>query len=283
MDLRRRPDRAWHLLTALVAAVAVGWQLWLVVDGIPALVPGNEAPLGTDLVRFVSYFTILSNLLVLVGCGALLRADPAGRGWRVLRLDAVVCIGVTGVVHWFLLRPILDLHGASYAVDKLLHVVVPVMAVAGWVLLGPRRAAGRADVLPALAFPVLWLAYTLVHGAVSGWYPYPFVDVEHARLRRRGPQLPRRRGAVRRAVGARGVGRRPPARPGGRRRGPQASIFWYHSTSTHWPNLKPTSRIEPTCSKPQALCSRTLPGLGSATSATAVCTPDADIASSRAG
>ena len=63
----------------------------------------------------------------------------------------------------------------------------------------------------------------------------------------------------------------------------QPSIFWYHSTSTHWSNLKPTSRIVPTCSKPQALCSATLPGLGSATSATAVCTPESAIVSSSAG
>jgi hypothetical protein len=29
----------------------------------------------------------------------------------------------------------------------------------------------------ALAWPIAWFAYTLVHGAVGGWYPYPFVDV----------------------------------------------------------------------------------------------------------
>ena len=25
--------------------------------------------------------------------------------------------------------------------------------------------------------PVAWLAFTLVRGALIGWYPYPFVDV----------------------------------------------------------------------------------------------------------
>jgi hypothetical protein len=25
--------------------------------------------------------------------------------------------------------------------------------------------------------PLTWGAYTLVHGAISGWYPYPFVDL----------------------------------------------------------------------------------------------------------
>jgi hypothetical protein len=29
----------------------------------------------------------------------------------------------------------------------------------------------------SLIFPVLWLAFTLVRGAVIHWYPYPFIDV----------------------------------------------------------------------------------------------------------
>ena len=28
-----------------------------------------------------------------------------------------------------------------------------------------------------LAFPFLWLSYTLVRGEAEDWYPYPFVDV----------------------------------------------------------------------------------------------------------
>ena len=79
-------------------------------------------------------------------------------------------------MHWFLLRPILDLHGADRWTDKLLHVAVPLLAVIGWVAFGPRDRVRRSDLLPSLAFPVLWLAYTLVRGAVTGFYPYPFVD-----------------------------------------------------------------------------------------------------------
>lgn len=177
MDPRRRPDRAWHLVTALVAGIAVVFQLWLVIDGAATLLPESQPALTTRLVRFVSYFTILSNVLVCVSTATLVRGDPRSRLWRVLRLDAVLGITVTGLVHWFLLRPILDLHGASYAADKLLHVVVPVLAVVGWLVFGPRDRVGRAEVVPSLVFPLAWLGYTLAHGAVSGWYPYPFVDV----------------------------------------------------------------------------------------------------------
>ena len=29
----------------------------------------------------------------------------------------------------------------------------------------------------AFAWPLAWVAYTFVRGAVTGWYPYPFLDV----------------------------------------------------------------------------------------------------------
>lgn len=34
-----------------------------------------------------------------------------------------------------------------------------------------------ATVWWSLAFPLAWIAYTFVRGAVVGWYPYPFLDV----------------------------------------------------------------------------------------------------------
>lgn len=175
--MRPGAARAGHLLVALVAGGAVLFQLVLVVNGSATLLPEGEPTLAVRLGRFVSYFTILSNVLVAAVAWPLVR-DPGydGRVWRVLRLDAVVAIAVTGVVHWFLLRPLLDLDGADWLADKLLHVVVPVLAVGAWLLLGPRRRTTWADLLPALTFPVAWLGLTLARGAVTGWYPYPFLD-----------------------------------------------------------------------------------------------------------
>jgi hypothetical protein len=33
-----------------------------------------------------------------------------------------------------------------------------------------------AAIAGAFVWPVAWIAYTFVHGALSGWYPYPFLD-----------------------------------------------------------------------------------------------------------
>lgn len=169
--------RGWHALTAVVAVAALVLQLVLVLHGGRVLDDASEPGLATRLYRLVAYFTIESNLLVAVTTAQLAR-DPLrdGPGWRVARLAAVVGITVTGVVHFFLLRPLLHLHGADRVADKLLHLVVPLLAVVGWALFGPRpRITGRVVAL-AISWPVAWTAWTLVVGGVSGWYPYPFLD-----------------------------------------------------------------------------------------------------------
>ena len=171
--------RAVHLLVAVVAAVAVVWQLALIVNGAAVLNEASRPDLAVRLARFVSYFTVLANLLVL-GCSVVLAGDPHhdGTRWRVVRMATMVSIAVTAVVHWFFLRPLLHLTGNSFVVDKLLHVVVPLLAILAWVVAGPRRQAARPQVLGALLWPLLWGAFTLARGLVTGWWPYPFIDVD---------------------------------------------------------------------------------------------------------
>lgn len=174
-------DRAFHLVTFVVAAFAVGLQFVLVVQGNAVLDETSRPEVGTRIVRFASYLTIWSNVLVAWSALTLaLGRDRDTRIWRALRLNAVaICFG-GGIVHFFFLRPLLDLEGWNLVADRLLHVVVPLLAVLGWAAFGPRGRASRSDLAPFLVVPVLWLGYTLVRGAIVDWYPYPFVDVaEH--------------------------------------------------------------------------------------------------------
>ena len=173
--------RLFHLLTFAVALVALVLQLVLVVQGHQVLDESSRPDAATRVLRFFSYLTIWSNALVAWSAGTLaLGTDKDSRVWRALRLDAIVICFGGGVVHFFFLRPLLDLDGADLLADKLLHLVVPLLAVIGWVVFGPRGRAMRADLLPFLVVPVFWLVYTLVRGAFVDWYPYPFIDVvEH--------------------------------------------------------------------------------------------------------
>ena len=170
----------WHLLTFVVAAFAVVLQFMLVLRGHQHLGDTQAAAGGPDLstrlVHFASYLTIWSNALGTI-IAATLAIDPSrdGRVWRTLRLNAVVILFGGGIVHWFFLRPLLDLHGADLLADKLLHIVVPILVTVGWLVFGPRPRPVHLSGF--LILPVVWLAYTLIRGVIVDWYPYPFIDV----------------------------------------------------------------------------------------------------------
>ena len=67
--------------------------------------------------------------------------------------------------------------GRRTATNDVFHYIVPIMMVLGWLLFGPRRRVGPGAVALAMLWPVGWACYILVYGAISKWYPYPFLDV----------------------------------------------------------------------------------------------------------
>ncbi len=174
-----RSARLWHALTAAVTIGALVLQLVLVLQGGRVLDETEPDPLIDRLWHLVSYFTIQSNVLVAVAT-VLLTRDPLrdGAGFRSLRLAGMIGITVTGIVHFTLLRPLLDLEGADYVADKLLHMVVPALAIVGWALFGPRPRVERSAQIWSVAWPLAYLGYVLGLGAATGWYPYPFLDVD---------------------------------------------------------------------------------------------------------
>jgi hypothetical protein len=171
--------RTVHLVVAAAAWFALVLQLVLVVKGSVILVDDDPPGLATRVGRYFAYFTIQSNILVAYTSTWLAR-DPAldRPGWRAVRDASLIGITVTGLVHFFLLRPLLDLDGADWLADKLLHMVVPVLALAAWAWVGPRPRVTWRDAAYALLWPVAWLAFTLGMGQVSGWVPYPFLDAD---------------------------------------------------------------------------------------------------------
>ena len=172
-----RNARSWHVVVGVVVSAGLLLELILVTSGASVLITDRSPGLGERLFHLVSYFTIQSNALVLLTTVLLIRRPRIDTWWfRVLRLDALVGIVVTGVVHLLLLRPLLTLTGWSYVGDLLVHVVSPILMLVGWLVFGPRpRIDGRTFGL-AFVWPALWLVGTLITGAVSAWYPYPFLD-----------------------------------------------------------------------------------------------------------
>jgi hypothetical protein len=178
VDATARPQALARVLHALLAVAALA-GVALEVGRALADGPGDAGTMTERLIRLFSYFTIQSNLLVAVA-SALLAVRPArtGRVPAVLHLDALLCIAVTGVVyHAVLAEEGLALTPSGDLANFLLHTVTPVGAWLVWLLVGPRPRFGGSTVAWSLVYPLAWIGYTFVRGSVTGWYPYPFLDV----------------------------------------------------------------------------------------------------------
>lgn len=137
------------------------------------------------IVNFFSFFTVQSNILVAVTTGLLARnRDRHSTLFRVLRLDAVVCIAVTGVVFHLALSSLQELTGWDALADLLLHTLSPILGALGWVVFGPRGQITPRIVRLAVIAPVCWLGYALAYGSVvedrngNDYYAYPFMNVQ---------------------------------------------------------------------------------------------------------
>jgi hypothetical protein len=168
--------RLVYLALAAFVSAALLLRLGLsVFDPDPS--PGDPGVL-TRVVRYFSYFTIQSNIAVLLASLAVLAAKPlAEPRWRALRLAALLGITVTGVIYVTVLAGDSDLAGWSQVANIMLHYLAPPLTVLTWLAFGPRVRFAWSDILLALIWPTLWIAYTLIRGAIVDWYPYPFIDV----------------------------------------------------------------------------------------------------------
>jgi hypothetical protein len=181
LGARERIARYWFGGIAVVVAIALIIQLVLLFTGGQDANSGANAtgPIGTRLVRLFSFFTIQSNLFVLLTSIAVVRnIRRDGRLWRVLRFDALLGIIITGLVFETILAPLVHLEGWALVATIGFHYISPWATLIGWLIFGPRPRTTWATTAWAFVWPLAWLGYTFVHGAITGWYPYPFLDVD---------------------------------------------------------------------------------------------------------
>lgn len=169
--------RAYRTVFAIVAWAALAAQYGLMVQGQP------PAEIAARTVNFFSYFTILSNLLAALAFTLpVLAPKGAGSFWKrpAVRGGITVCIAVVMVVYHLLLRNVWDPQGLQKVVDYSLHYALPLAFILDWLLFVPKGALGWRAAFVWLALPAVYGVWTLVHGALSAFYPYPFLDVgEH--------------------------------------------------------------------------------------------------------
>lgn len=132
-------------------------------------------------VFFTNDTTMIAIVVLALTGVSMLRRERDGVWLTAAALAVVPYALVTGIVYNLTLRgmPSEVYLGMPWA-NEVLHVGMPLFLALDWFVLRladrGRPALPWRAILVALIFPVVWVTFTYVRGALTGWYPYPFLE-----------------------------------------------------------------------------------------------------------
>ena len=156
-------------------AACIAAAAWLGLSVQFAVTYGATGGVLVALGTIFGYFTITTNLLVAVvfTCVAIRRESV--RSWVIA--GTVLSILMVGVIYVLLLHGTVELAGGSSIANTLTHFVTPALAPLFWIFFVPKGELTWRHPLLWSAYPLAYLVYEMAHGAATGRYAYPFLNV----------------------------------------------------------------------------------------------------------
>jgi hypothetical protein len=168
MDKRNLVIATIRILASLLILSAVTAQLM------------NSLEFNRSITNFFSFFTVESNILaaiVLLFVGIYQLFGKSGKQIAFFRGAITLFMTMTGVIYVLLLSGNeVSLQTTIPWVNLILHYIMPVYVLADWLLFPPKHYIASQKALVWLLFPAAYMIYSLIRGAVTDWYPYPFID-----------------------------------------------------------------------------------------------------------
>ena len=168
---------SFMFLIAVLAWAGVVLQYYINTTNWPHL--GLSATEGT--IRFFSYFTILTNIIVAISLSFIL-LKPLSKSGKFFATSSsqtaiAMYIFVVGVIYNLILRKLWSPEGLQLLVDNILHSIIPLFYLIYWLLFVPKEKLKWAYAVNWLIYPTLYFIWVLIFGSLTMFYPYPFIDV----------------------------------------------------------------------------------------------------------
>ncbi|GAA6764706.1 Pr6Pr family membrane protein [Flavobacterium sp. CGRL1] len=177
MEIENTTNTKGKVFPAIIFAL----ELYALPIQFYLLLEGSEFTFFSAAVRFFSFFTILTNTIVFLCCTTILffgKSKIHSFFSKCTTITAVtVYILIVGIVFNLLLRSIVNLEGQHRIVSEIFHTVVPVLFFVYWLFFISTEKISYKAILFWLLYPVIYMIYTLFHGVMTSFYPYPFIDV----------------------------------------------------------------------------------------------------------
>lgn len=169
------------LIVGLVALASV-----VVQTAFPSLIfPDSLEFFGTGI-SLLAYFTILSNIFT--GLWLIIFAVYVFFKTKALRfiLNPVLqgaltlYIFITGVVYFGILTWAMDFDFETTVLYEIVnyinHLIMPLFFTTIWFLPNNEKKLAFKDTLLWLIFPLIYFIFSMIRGAFTNFYPYPFLD-----------------------------------------------------------------------------------------------------------
>ena len=153
--------------------ISVGAQFILMMQN-------RQADISETIIRFFSFFTILTNILVALFFTAKIY-NLKGFFFNLFRskgsLTAVTTfILIVGLVYQFILRKTWHPTGLQMIVDELLHTLIPLFMLVYWLMNVQKENLQMKPIFKWLLYPAVYLILIMSRGYFSHYYPYPFIN-----------------------------------------------------------------------------------------------------------
>ncbi len=146
------------------------------------LVKGGEyGGLASSTLAFFGFFTILTNILAALAFTApfLPERNRVRRFFSIQEVRAAIAlyILVVMVVYYALLAKIHNPVGLNAITNIGLHFLIPVLYIFDWLIFALKDKLSYRTLPWWVVYPVVYGGFNIIRGAMTGFYPYPFINV----------------------------------------------------------------------------------------------------------
>lgn len=160
------------LLMALIGWIALFLKLQLRIEV-------EDVPTSESVIRYFSYFTILTNLMVTIYFSAIVlfkkKQSIFHKHGTLTALAAFMTF--VGLAYHILLRSVWNPTGLTMILDETHHTLAPIVTVIFWYLYENRKLINVKELSIWILYPILYITWVLLRGNISSFYPYYFLDV----------------------------------------------------------------------------------------------------------
>jgi hypothetical protein len=162
-----------------IAGFLLGWIA--IIGQFILLIQNRQADIPETIIRFFSFFTILTNILIAVYFTSRISIfknsilSKLSNNGNLTALTAFIL--VVGLVYQIILRSTWKPKGLQIIIDELLHSVIPLFVFLYWMKFADKNDLIFKNIKNWFWYPIVYFLYIIIRGHFSNFYPYPFVNV----------------------------------------------------------------------------------------------------------